>query len=82
MCGRHASVAAALLAAGAQVLHASVSFETPLYIAALRGHVATVDLLLDHYRARGLHWQVGLFSRASCSGDVPCGLVMWRLITQ
>lgn len=40
-----------------QMLQASSSFETPLYIAALRGQVATVDLLLAHYRSRGLQWQ-------------------------
>ena len=54
-----AECAAALLAAGAAAALPNTGGESCLYIAALRGHVAVVDCLLEHHKARGLPWMVG-----------------------
>ena len=58
----HEVVVALLLDAGADVRHTNGAFETPLYIAALRGHAGAVQLLLDVHRLAGFRWQV----RAMC----------------
>jgi hypothetical protein len=60
----HAHVAAALLASGAQVATCNNTGENPLYIAALRGHVAVLNVLLAHCRHTRVDWQ-----RAGVYGD-------------
>ncbi len=78
----HAAAAARLLAAGADARITSSGFETPLYIAALRGHTPTVHLLLAHYRQRGYRWQVQTrdFETVLCSliSLLLAGLQLWR----
>eukprot|EP00775_Hariotina_reticulata_P013809 gene13809-13930_t len=51
-----AAAAAALLKAGADPMMSNTAGETPLYIAALRGHLPVVQLLLRHMSAAGIDW--------------------------
>lgn len=46
-----------LLAAGASATLRNSAGEAPLYIAALKGWERTVDLLLAHFKQRGVSWQ-------------------------
>ena len=46
-----------LLQGGADVLAKNRAGETPLYIAALRGHYAAVGVMLAHCHERGVNWQ-------------------------
>ena len=54
---RHVA-AAELLAAGADATMRNAQGEAPLYIAALRGHGATLRLLLAHMQLAGNPWMV------------------------
>ena len=58
----HAGCAKLLLAAGANILQGNSAGETPLYIAALRGELLVVDVLLQHMQYRGICWQVSCFT--------------------
>ena len=53
-----AVAAAELLAAGAHAAMRNAQGEAPLYIAALRGHGATLALLLGHMQRAGIPWMV------------------------
>jgi len=44
--------------------------EAPLYIAALRGEIMVVDVLLQHMRQEGIRWQVGIHSDDELSAVV------------
>jgi ankyrin repeat protein len=46
-----------LLQGGADVLASNRAGETPLYIAALRGHSAAVGIMLAHCHEHGVNWQ-------------------------
>lgn len=46
-----------LLQGGADVLASNRADETPLYIAALKGHSAAVSIMLAHCHERGVNWQ-------------------------
>lgn len=46
-----------LLAAGASATQRNSAGEAPLYIAALKGWEHIVDLLLAHFKQRGVSWQ-------------------------
>lgn len=54
--GDRAVAAAELLAAGAYAAMRNAQGEAPLYIAALRGHGATLALLLAHMQRAGIPW--------------------------
>jgi ankyrin repeat protein len=45
-----------LLEAGADALVGNTAGETPLYIAALRGHLGVVEVLLGHLAAVDVDW--------------------------
>jgi ankyrin repeat protein len=51
-----AAAAAVLLEAGADALVGNTAGETPLYIAALRGHLSVVEVLLGHLSAADVDW--------------------------
>ncbi|CAM6122767.1 unnamed protein product [Calypogeia fissa] len=53
----HAQVCDHLLRGGADVLASNRTGETPLYIAALRGHSAAVEVMLRHCQEYGINWQ-------------------------
>ncbi len=56
--GGHAAAARQLLSApGADARVCNTAGESPLYISALRGHVAVVGVLLEHLSAAGVPWQ-------------------------
>ena len=85
-----AQCAAALLAAGADAALPNTGGESCLYIAALRGHTAVVDCVLEHLTARGLPWMVralGLIcchptqsQRVQCS-LLPCAHAAWAALS-
>lgn len=51
-----AAAVAVLLEAGADAMVSNTAGETPLYIAALRGHLQVVELLLGHLSAANVDW--------------------------
>ncbi|KAL2645012.1 hypothetical protein R1flu_012599 [Riccia fluitans] len=53
----HAEVCRLLLKDGADVLARNSKGETPLYIAAFRGHSAALEVMLAHCHEHGIHWQ-------------------------
>ena len=55
----HARCVKLLLQGGADVVLRNSAGEAPLYIAALRGEIVVVDVLLHHMRQEGIRWQVG-----------------------
>lgn len=55
-CG-YANICELLLQAGADVLAGNRSGENPLYIAALRGHCAAVEVLVRHCFKNNINWQ-------------------------
>ena len=61
-----AACVAELLAAGANAAMTNTQGESCLYIAALRGHAAVVDCLLQHLTAKGLPWMVRLWLDWAC----------------
>ena len=54
----HAPMVDTLLAAGADATMQNAAGESPVYIAALRGHFKVVVLLLHHFQQHGIPWQV------------------------
>ena len=54
----HATCAELLLQGGADVVLRNSAGEAPLYIAALRGELMVVDVLLHHMHQEGVRWQV------------------------
>ncbi|KAL3698187.1 hypothetical protein R1sor_012263 [Riccia sorocarpa] len=53
----YAEVCYLLLRGGADVLSSNRTGETPLYIAALRGHSGAVEVMLAHCHEQGIDWQ-------------------------
>ncbi|KAL3698172.1 hypothetical protein R1sor_012248 [Riccia sorocarpa] len=53
----YAEICKLLLREGADVLTRSSTRETPLYIAAFRGHSAALEVMLAHCLERGIAWQ-------------------------
>lgn len=77
----YAHVCELLLRGGADVLASNRLGETPLYIAALRGHSAAVGIMLAHCHERGVNWQAAdVYGMPLLSHIVPS--LGWRNFTR